>query len=67
MERNNLGLQTGLKPIVRTEFETLLNNRSLPTAELVAQLFAAVDDFAMGQTQSDDITCLAVRRCVTAR
>jgi hypothetical protein len=26
MERNNLGLQTGLKPIVRTEFETLLNN-----------------------------------------
>jgi serine phosphatase RsbU (regulator of sigma subunit) len=48
-------------------FETLLNNRSLPTAELVAQLFAAVDDFAMGQTQSDDITCLAVRRCVTAR
>jgi serine phosphatase RsbU (regulator of sigma subunit) len=44
-------------------FETLLNNRNLPTAELIAQLFAAVDHFAMGQAQADDITCLGVRRC----
>jgi sigma-B regulation protein RsbU (phosphoserine phosphatase) len=45
-------------------FETLQNNRNLPTAELIAQLFVAVDRFAMGQTQADDITCLAIRRCV---
>lgn len=42
--------------------ETLLSNRNSTTAELVSRLFAAVDDFAQGEEQADDITCVAVRR-----
>ena len=42
--------------------ETLLSNRNSTTAELVSRLFAAVDDFAQGEEQADDITCVAIRR-----
>jgi phosphoserine phosphatase RsbU/P len=42
--------------------ETLLSNRNSTTAELVSRLFAAVDNFAQGEEQADDITCVAIRR-----
>jgi len=42
--------------------ETLLSNRNSTTAELVSRLFAAVDSFAQGEEQADDITCVAIRR-----
>jgi sigma-B regulation protein RsbU (phosphoserine phosphatase) len=63
------GVTEALNP-VNEEFgdsrllQTLLANRNLAPAELIAQLFVAVERFAMGQTQADDITCLGVRRCV---
>ena len=47
----------------RRLLQTLLTHRNLTTTELIAQLFVAVDRFAMGQTQADDITCLGVRHC----
>jgi phosphoserine phosphatase RsbU/P len=42
--------------------ETLLKNREAPVAELVSTVFEAVDAFACGEPQADDITCIAVRR-----
>ena len=42
--------------------ETLLSSRNLTTAELISRLFAAVDDFAQGEDQADDIACVAIRR-----
>jgi serine phosphatase RsbU (regulator of sigma subunit) len=42
--------------------ETLLSTRNLTTAELVSRLFEAVDSFAQGEPQADDITCVAIRR-----
>jgi phosphoserine phosphatase RsbU/P len=35
--------------------------RDLPATELVARLFKTVDDFAAGEPQADDITCVAIR------
>ena len=42
--------------------DTLLSNRTSTTTELVSRLFSAVDSFAQGEAQADDITCLAIRR-----
>ena len=44
--------------------ETLLKNREASVAELVSTVFEAVDAFACGEPQADDITCIAVRRRV---
>ena len=44
--------------------ETLGKNRSASVAELVSSVFEAVDAFAGGEPQADDITCIAVRRRV---
>jgi phosphoserine phosphatase RsbU/P len=42
--------------------ETLLKNPEATVAELVSTVFEAVDAFACGEPQADDITCIAVRR-----
>jgi sigma-B regulation protein RsbU (phosphoserine phosphatase) len=42
--------------------DTLLNNRTSTTTDLVSSLFSAVDSFARGEAQADDITCVAIRR-----
>ena len=42
--------------------ETLLRDQNLTTTALVSQLFTAVDDFALGEAQADDIACVVVRR-----
>jgi serine phosphatase RsbU (regulator of sigma subunit) len=41
--------------------EILTGFRDLPVAELVSRVFTAVDAFAQGAEQTDDITCIAVR------
>lgn len=41
---------------------TLQGSRALPPADLVKHLYDAVDDFARGEAQFDDMTCIAVRR-----
>jgi phosphoserine phosphatase RsbU/P len=61
------GVTEALNPL-KKEFgdpllvETLLSTRNLTTAELVSRLFEAVDSFAQGEPQADDITCVAIRR-----
>jgi phosphoserine phosphatase RsbU/P len=42
--------------------QTLVRSRNRPIAELISSLFEAVDDFAQGEPQADDITCVAIRR-----
>jgi phosphoserine phosphatase RsbU/P len=42
--------------------ETILSSRNLTMAELISHLFAAVDDFAQGEQQADDIACVAIGR-----
>ena len=42
--------------------DTLLSNRTSTTTALVSRLFAAVDSFARGEAQADDITCVAIKR-----
>jgi len=42
--------------------ETLQSSRNLESAELVKRLFDRVDEFAEGEEQADDITCVVVRR-----
>jgi sigma-B regulation protein RsbU (phosphoserine phosphatase) len=42
--------------------EVLAGSRLLPVAEIVTRIFSAVDSFAQGAEQTDDITCLAIRR-----
>jgi hypothetical protein len=34
----------------------------LTIAELILHIFAAVDDFAQGEQQADDIACVAIGR-----
>jgi phosphoserine phosphatase RsbU/P len=41
--------------------QTLMGFRDLPASELIASLFKAVDGFADGEPQADDITCIAIR------
>ena len=65
------GVSEALNPL-QEEFgdlllvETLLANRNLSAAELISELFAAVDKFAQGEEQADDIACLAIRRRLSA-
>ncbi len=42
--------------------ETLLKSRDASVANLVSTVFDAVDAFACGEPQADDIACVAVRR-----
>ncbi|HQX85488.1 MAG TPA: PP2C family protein-serine/threonine phosphatase, partial [Aestuariivirga sp.] len=42
--------------------EALAGSRLLPVAEMVSRIFSTVDSFAQGAEQTDDITCLAIRR-----
>jgi sigma-B regulation protein RsbU (phosphoserine phosphatase) len=42
--------------------ETLVNSRGTPLAEMVSRIFSTVDSFAQGAEQTDDITCVAIRR-----
>lgn len=61
------GVTEALNPL-KQEFgdaslvETLLANRKSELSDLVATVFAAVDDFADGEEQADDIACVAIRR-----
>ncbi len=40
---------------------TLAASRTLPASEIVARIFPAVDAFAQGAEQTDDITCITLR------
>jgi sigma-B regulation protein RsbU (phosphoserine phosphatase) len=42
--------------------ETLASSRGRPVAEIVSRIFSTVDSFAQGAEQTDDITCIAIRR-----
>src|SRR5262245_18735724 len=61
------GITEALNPI-NEEFgdsrlvQTLLGSRNLKATELISGLFAAVDDFARGEPQYDDMACVAIRR-----
>jgi len=61
------GITEALNPL-KEEFgdplllQTLLSMRTLRTGELVSGLFSAVDHFAQGEKQADDIACVAIRR-----
>jgi sigma-B regulation protein RsbU (phosphoserine phosphatase) len=49
----------------RRLLEALQDSRSSTAAELPTELFAAVDRFANGEVQADDIACVAIRRSST--
>jgi phosphoserine phosphatase RsbU/P len=61
------GVTEALNPL-KQEFgdplllKTLLRTRNLTAAELVSRLFTAVDSFAQGEEQADDIACVAIKR-----
>jgi serine phosphatase RsbU (regulator of sigma subunit)/DNA-binding response OmpR family regulator len=61
------GVTEALNPL-KQEFgdaifeETLLANRKSELSDLVARVFEAVDNFADGEEQADDIACVAIRR-----
>jgi len=61
------GVTEALNPL-KEEFgdplllETLLSMPTLRASELVSSLFSAVDHFAQGEKQADDIACVAIRR-----
>src|SRR5262245_57207737 len=61
------GVTEALNPL-KQEFgdaileETLLANRKSEVSDLVATVFTAVDNFAGGEEQADDIACVAIRR-----
>lgn len=42
--------------------ETLVSSRDRPVAEIISRIFSAVDAFSQGAEQTDDITCIAIRR-----
>ena len=42
--------------------ETLVNSRDRPVAEIISRIFSTVDSFSQGAEQTDDITCIAIRR-----
>ncbi len=42
--------------------ETLAGSRDRPVAEIVSRIFSTVDSFSQGAEQTDDITCIAIRR-----
>jgi serine phosphatase RsbU (regulator of sigma subunit)/CheY-like chemotaxis protein len=61
------GVTEALNPL-KQEFgdaifeKTLLANRKSELSDLVARVFEAVDNFADGEEQADDIACVAIRR-----
>jgi phosphoserine phosphatase RsbU/P len=42
--------------------EILAGSRDRPVAEIVSRIFSTVDSFSQGTEQTDDITCIAIRR-----
>jgi serine phosphatase RsbU (regulator of sigma subunit) len=42
--------------------ETLAGSRNMPVAEIISGIFSTVDSFSQGAEQTDDITCIAIRR-----
>ncbi len=42
--------------------ETLAASRSLSAAEIVSRIFSSVDNFSQGAEQTDDITCIVLKR-----
>jgi sigma-B regulation protein RsbU (phosphoserine phosphatase) len=42
--------------------ETLVSSRDRPVAEIISRIFSTVDSFSQGAEQTDDITCIAIRR-----
>jgi phosphoserine phosphatase RsbU/P len=42
--------------------ETLASSRDRPVAEIISRIFSSVDSFSQGAEQTDDITCIAIRR-----
>jgi sigma-B regulation protein RsbU (phosphoserine phosphatase) len=42
--------------------ETLVSSHDWPVAEIISRIFSTVDSFSQGAEQTDDITCIAIRR-----
>jgi sigma-B regulation protein RsbU (phosphoserine phosphatase) len=42
--------------------ETLATSRDSAMAEIISRIFSTVDSFSQGAEQTDDITCIAIRR-----
>ena len=42
--------------------ETLAASRGLSAAEIVSRIFSSVDNFSQGAEQTDDITCIVLKR-----
>ena len=42
--------------------ETLASSRDMPMSQIVSCIFSTVDSFSQGAEQTDDITCIAIRR-----
>lgn len=42
--------------------ETLAGSRDRPMAEIISRIFSSVESFSQGAEQTDDITCIAIRR-----
>ncbi|MEQ1524955.1 MAG: SpoIIE family protein phosphatase, partial [Aestuariivirga sp.] len=42
--------------------ETLASSRGRSVAEIISRIFSTVDSFSQGAEQTDDITCIAIRR-----
>ena len=42
--------------------ETLVSSRDRPVAEIISRIFSTVNSFSQGAEQTDDITCIAIRR-----
>jgi sigma-B regulation protein RsbU (phosphoserine phosphatase) len=42
--------------------ETLAGSRDRPVAKIISRIFSTVDSFSQGAEQTDDITCIAIRR-----
>jgi serine phosphatase RsbU (regulator of sigma subunit) len=41
---------------------TIVSSRDRPVAEIISRIFSSVDSFSQGAEQTDDITCIAIRR-----
>lgn len=56
------------KKVVIDLFQVTLRDR--PVAEISSRIFSTVDSFSQGAEQTDDITCIAIRRrpkaCLTS-
>ena len=55
-------MNPGNEEFGRERLETLLDGAgALPAVDLLKRIYAEVDDFAAGEDQADDITCLTLR------